>query len=84
MAYKGMRYEPATSIIKDLGGAKEVARIAGVHYTRVYRWQLSKDKQGTDGLIPQRHHRVLMQAAKDRGVALTAERLMGLEQGEPV
>ncbi|SHI79186.1 hypothetical protein SAMN02745911_1178 [Aureimonas altamirensis DSM 21988] len=65
--------EPATTIIRSLGGPSAVSRITGVHRTRVSNWMRSKDVGGTDGLIPFRHVPALLSAAKNAGVVLTAE-----------
>ena len=63
--------------IGKLNGAKVVAEIAGVHVTRVYRWMRAKEAGGTGGLIPSRYHSCLLNGARDRGVTLTAEELIG-------
>lgn len=62
--------EPAASIIKKLGGEARVAAITGTAYTAPYRWQYARAKGGTDGQIPQRYHRVLLDHAAATGVAL--------------
>ena len=64
--------EPAATIIKILGGEKAVSEITRTAYTAPYRWQHPKQKGGTGGVIPQRHHRCLLDAALSRGVKLTA------------
>lgn len=65
--------EPASSIIKALGGPTEVAAIAGVHRTRVYGWMKPKEEGGTGGLIPYPHVHKLMDAAKSRGLNLSGD-----------
>lgn len=65
--------EPAKRIIKALGGPTEVSRIAGVHRTRVSNWMRPKEDGGTGGIIPFKHAPALLQAAKDRDVALSAD-----------
>jgi monoamine oxidase len=67
------RMEPAFNIVTRLGGPSVVARIAGVHRTRVSNWMRPKEKGGTGGRIPQDHHRSLLEYAREHGVALTAE-----------
>lgn len=65
--------DPAQSIISKLGGPSKVAAIVGVHRTRVSNWSRPSSKGGTGGVIPQRHHRVLLEHANAVGVFLTAE-----------
>lgn len=64
--------EPATSIIERLGGEALVATATKTALTAPYRWQASKTKGGTGGLIPQRHHQTLLNYAKDKGIPLEA------------
>jgi hypothetical protein len=64
---------PARLIIARLGGEARVSRITGTSYTAPYRWQAAKAKRGTGGLIPQRHHRRLLDYARANGIELTAE-----------
>ncbi|MEL6467079.1 MAG: hypothetical protein AAFQ58_19125 [Pseudomonadota bacterium] len=62
--------EPASTIIKKLGGAAAVAKMAGVHVTRVYMWMRSKDVGGTGGVIPLKHAPVLIEQAKQREIEI--------------
>ena len=63
--------EPAATIIRRLGGARHVAGLLGTAYTAPYRWQHAREKGGTGGLIPQRHHVALLAYARERAIALT-------------
>ena len=84
--------EPARSIIakfahdlpsgERISGEKVVSQITGTAYTAPYRWQHAKLKGGTGGLIPQRYHRMLIDAARQRGVLLSAEEFLPLELAE--
>ena len=65
--------EPASNIIKSLGGAVQVARIAGVHRTRVYTWMRPRDAGGTGGIIPIRHAGKIIEAARAKGIALSGD-----------
>lgn len=67
---------PASKIIEKLGGEAEVAKALDTALTAPYRWQYSREKGGTDGLIPQRHHRKLLDFAKEKGVRLRAEEFL--------
>lgn len=62
--------EPASTIIKALGGPAKVAAIAGVHRTRVYGWMRARDAGGTGGVIPMAHIPKLLAAARSAGVSL--------------
>jgi len=65
--------EPANRIIEALGGPTKVALIAGVHRTRVSNWKRPREVGGTGGRIPQSHIPVLLLAARERGVRLSAD-----------
>ena len=67
---------PAKQIIGRLGGEAQVAFITGTAYTAPYRWQAAKWKGGTGGLIPQRHHRALLDFAHARRIPLAAEEFL--------
>lgn len=62
--------EPAASIIEKLGGPSAVARMTGVHRTRVSNWMRPQEKGGTGGIIPHKYHRTLMERAADLGFEL--------------
>ena len=62
--------EPAQTIITKFGGPLAVADMLGLHRTRVYAWQRARSSGGTDGQVPQRHIRPLLDHAKKRGIAL--------------
>lgn len=64
--------EPAESIIKRLGGPSVVAKIAGVHRTRVSNWKRPAEKGGSDGRIPSKHIQKLLGHAADNKIELTA------------
>lgn len=68
-----LRMEPAQTVIKLLGGTGLVAGIVGVHRTRVSNWKRPRKLGGTDGLIPQSHHRTLLDFAERNGIPLSAE-----------
>jgi hypothetical protein len=60
----------AQRIISKCGGAQAVAEITGVHPSRVHRWGYPKEKGGSDGVIPARHHQKLLEGARKRGIKL--------------
>jgi hypothetical protein len=65
--------DPASMIIRRLGGAAAVAAATGTAITAPYRWQYPRKRGGTGGIIPQRHHRALIDFAKVIGIALGAD-----------
>lgn len=65
--------EPASSIIKKLGGPQVVADICGKRLTSPYRWQRPKEEGGTGGVIPHWHHAALLDYAAAHGIELKAE-----------
>jgi hypothetical protein len=69
--------QPAARVIRRLGGEQQVATIAGIAITGPYRWQQAKARGGTGGLIPQRHHRVLLNYARDHKIKITARDFIG-------
>ena len=75
--------EPASGVIKKLGGEAVVSQITKTAYTAPYRWQHARSKGGTDGLIPQRHHQTLLDYARANGIPLDpAEFLAHAEAAE--
>lgn len=70
--------EPARSVIELLGGEKVVSKVTGTAYTAPYRWQQPREKGGTGGTIPQRHHIALLAYARTHGLPLSAESLLPL------
>lgn len=74
--------EPANKIITALGGPTEVAKILGVHRTRVSMWKAPKEKGGTDGLIPMWHAVKLFKIAKDADLDITASSFFDVPEDE--
>jgi aspartate carbamoyltransferase catalytic subunit len=64
---------PAAHIIAKCGGPEAVAAMVGIHPSNVHRWTYPKDKGGTDGRVPTRHHRKLIEAARAKGITLTPD-----------
>jgi hypothetical protein len=75
--------DPASRIISKLGGAARVAEIAGLAFTAPYRWQHEKSRGGTGGLIPQAHHRALLDYAHANGIELSAEEFLPPRSAAP-
>ena len=64
--------QPAHTIIRKFGGPSAVARIVGVHRTRVSSWQRSRAAGGTGGRVPQDHIPALLKHARENGLELSA------------
>lgn len=45
-------YQQASRIIRKFGGARRLARLLGYEASRVYKWTYSREKGGTNGLVP--------------------------------
>jgi hypothetical protein len=58
--------QPASRVVAKLGGPTKVAKIVGIHRTRVSAWQRPRASGGTDGRIPQDHHAKLLAFARKR------------------
>ncbi len=74
--------EPASTIIKKLGGPNQVAEVAGVHRTRVYNWARPKEAGGTGGSIPFKHVPALIEFAVSRNVELSADDFLPRQAAE--
>lgn len=72
--------DPAKTIIAALGGVEAVAKITGKHVSRVYRWMASKERGGTDGLIPIEQALKLLRHARTNGVPLSADDFLPLPE----
>lgn len=73
--------EPASTIIRKLGGEAVVAKVTKRASTAPYRWQYARENGGTGGNIPQRYHRTLLDYAKKNGIRLRAEDFLPAEAG---
>lgn len=56
----------ATRIIEKIGGFKAVSKLLGCDISRVHRWTYPKEKGGTDGHIPPKRQRQLLEKAPDK------------------
>lgn len=67
---------PASRIIRSLGGHDQVAKATGVSISRVYRWTYPKSRGGTGGLVPQKHHPAILALAQGIGLKFTADEFL--------
>ncbi|TXH35269.1 MAG: hypothetical protein E6Q98_15875 [Rhodospirillaceae bacterium] len=52
----------AEHVITKCGGPKAVAKALNLSLQRVYCWTYSKEKGGTDGLVPAKHQQRLLES----------------------
>jgi hypothetical protein len=79
---KSVGLEPATSIIRKLGGIEAVIEITGCGATTPYTWTYPKSKNGSGGLIPQRYHPAMLDYARRHGIDLRAEDFLPVKGGK--
>lgn len=63
--------EPASTIVKALGGPSAVARIVSTHRVTVHKWMQPREKGGTGGVVPHWHIPALVAHAQRNGVDIT-------------
>jgi hypothetical protein len=68
--------QPAASVISKFGGARKLSDLMDLDKSTVCQWRVSKERGGTGGLIPARHHEPLLALAKKQGVRLGASDLV--------
>lgn len=59
---------PVQRVVRAFGSQEKVGAVCGVWQGAVSQWK--------NGIIPSRHHRALLEAAKAAGLQLTAEDLI--------
>lgn len=64
--------EPASKIIKRVGGEAVMSQITGTSLATPYRWQYPKWAKGTGGIIPQRHHRSILEFSEENNLGIKA------------
>lgn len=72
--------EPARTIIEKLGGASIVSKITGTSHNVPYRWQYPRERGGTGGMIPQRHHPALLDYAREKRIRLRADDFLPVKE----
>lgn len=61
------------TIVREVGGPREAAKIAKVAVVQVYRWMWKESDGGTGGYIPSRRAQKLFDWARENGKDLPAE-----------
>lgn len=62
---------PARKVILLFGGHTAVSHLLNVDRPQVHRWEYPRERGGTGGRIPARHHPTLLRLASERGIPLT-------------
>ncbi len=70
--------EPAIKIVALFGGCRALARLLELNPSTISRWTASTFHHGTNGRIPQKYWPRLIEAAEQRGMALTVNDLSGM------
>ena len=69
--------EPAATVLARFGGSGPLAQLLRLDRSTVHRWALPRDRSGSGGLIPARHHQRLLVLAAAEGIPLSAADLVG-------
>ena len=72
-----------STLIAKFGGARALAEAIGRDPASVYRWSHPKSRGGTGGRIPPAAVPNILAAAKERGIAISAEELSGSGGSSP-
>ncbi|WDI31614.1 hypothetical protein PUV54_00200 [Hyphococcus flavus] len=71
--------DPAATIIQLLGGDAQTARICGVYRSQPGRWKRPRGvRNGGGGVIPQRHHPLILQYARAHEIPISPSDLVEL------
>ena len=65
----------AQIVIEKFGGAAKLAALLHCEESTVYRWTYARANGGTDGLIPGKQLRRVLELARLTGVTITAQDL---------
>lgn len=72
MKYRA-QFRQAEKIITKMGGATALSRLIGAGRNTIVKWRIPIDEQGRGGIIPQRWVGPILEAAAQKGVALTPD-----------
>lgn len=66
------KHQVASDVVAKFGGPLLLAKALKLAPSTVYRWTYPPDKRnGTDGLIPVKHHEAILKAANRLKIELT-------------
>ncbi len=67
---------PAGYVIHHFGGVRRLAAALRVDPSLPSNWQRRRDKRGNAGLIPQAHHKRILELAAERGLPIEERHLV--------
>lgn len=67
---------PADIVIAKFEGVRPLARLLGKDPSTIHRWKMPASKGGLDGRVPSSVQLRLLELARERGIALTADELI--------
>lgn len=67
---------PADIVISRFEGVRPLARLLGKDPSTIHRWRMPAAKGGLDGRVPSAAQVKLLDLARERGIALTADELI--------
>lgn len=67
---------PADIVITRFGGVRPLARLLGKDPSTIHRWKMPASKGGLNGRVPSSVQLPLLELARQRGIALTADELI--------
>ena len=66
---KGVRFDPAFTIVQKLGGTSATAEIVGRHPSQITRWMLPlAGSNGRQGVIPMAEAKKILRYAREHGL----------------
>lgn len=74
---------PLERAVAVFGSVDALCRATGITSKRVYRWRQAAAKGGRDGRVPDDAQPVILRAARELGIPLTAEDLIDMRSAEP-
>jgi amino-acid N-acetyltransferase len=72
---------PADRVISAFGGVRETARALDRNPSSISRWRSPKEDGGTGGRVPGPIQETVLEAARARGLSLTASDLLPQQAG---
>jgi len=74
---------PVDRAIAAFGSVAKLAEATGRSIHQVYRWRRKVEVGGRDGRVPDDAQPVILRAARELGIPLTAEDLIDMRPAEP-
>lgn len=78
-----MQESPFEMVKAAFGGVNQLSEATGIPRKRVRGWGAPVEQGGSGGRIPAKHQGEILRAARERGVALSAESLIDMRDPGP-